>query len=339
MHWVLWVLAFGVINIPIVTLLADRILDVPAHKVIRYVWLPGAVVLAVVLVIAWATDPPLLELLKWGLFGGLVATAALDIVRLFGLHVLKAFPVDMPQVFGMLSLGLGPRLQEHMIAGLVARMAEADAGMQRKMLAERLTSMARLPEPVRVSVVRGMRKGLSVLPEEKRLGIMQIQMALLAELPGDVRRPVMQAMDLAMGDGAVPSYAQPRGMPRIPMHVARELMTPAIPKAAAEAGVSMGAVLLAGYGWHLLNGLGFGLAYTLLFGAGTWWLVFAWGIFIWAGMMLAMPVMMPTIKFPMPGFLIVPFVAHLVMAVPIGYYALQIIAAPPSASLFGFLFR
>lgn len=339
MHWILWTAAFVIINIPILTLLADRILGVPAHRVIRYVWLPGAIVLAAVLLVARAADPSLLELLKWGLFGGFVATVALDAVRLFGHHALRAFPVDMPEVFGMLSLGLGPKMQEHMIAGLVGRMAEADAGTQRRMLAERLTAMARLPEPVRVSVVRAMRKGLGALPEEKRLGLMQTQMGLLAELSGDVRRPVMRAMDLAMSDGMVPSYAQPRGMPRIPMQVARELMAPAIRKAASEAGTTMRAVLLAGYGWHLLNGLGFGLAYTLLFGTGTWWLAFAWGIFIWAGMMLAMPVMMPMIRFPMPGFLVVPFIAHIVMAAAIGYYALRVSAAAGASSLLGALLR
>jgi len=336
---VLWALTFTIVNVPILTLLADRILAVPAHRVIRYVWLPGALALAAGLLIARVADPSLLELLKWGLIGGFVATVALDVVRLFGHHALRAFPVDMPQVFGMLSLGLGPKLQEHMIAGLVGRIAEAGAGMQRTMLAERLTAMARLPEPVRVSVVRAMRKGLSALPEEKRLGLMQTQMALLADLPSGVRRSVMQAMDQAMGDGVVPSYAQPRGMPKIPMLVARELMGPAIPKAAAEAGVSMRAVLLAGYTWHLLNGLGFGLAYTLLFGSGTWWLAFAWGIFIWAGMMILMPVMMPVIDFPMPGFLVVPFIAHVVMAVPIGYYALLASPAAHGASLLGSLIR
>ncbi len=49
----------------------------------------------------------------------------------------------------------------------------------------------------------------------------------------------------------------------------------------------------------------------------------AWGLFIWAGMMVAMPIMMPAIRFPMPGFLVVPFVAHVVMAGPIGYFALE----------------
>ncbi len=339
MHWVLWAAAFTIINIPILTLLADRMLAVPAPKVIKYVWVPGAAVLGAVLLITRAADPPLLELFKWGVLGGVGASVALDIIRLFGHHVLKAFPVDMPQDFGILALGLGPRLQENMMARLVGRMALAEPEMQRQMLSERLIGMARLPEPVRVSVVRAMRKGLSTLPEDQRLGLMQTQMTLLAELPTDVRRPVMRAMDLAMSNKFVPTYAQPRGMPKIPMNVARELMAAALPKAAAEAGVSQGTVLLVGYGWHLLNGLGFGLAYTLLFGPGAWWLVFAWGIFIWAGMMITMPIMMPVIKFPMPGFLVVPFIAHIVMAVPIGYYALKASAAATAASLLGFLFR
>lgn len=116
-------------------------------------------------------------------------------------------------------------------------------------------------------------------------------------------------------------------------------MGAAIPRTAEEAGGSHSTALLVGYGWHLLNGLGFGLAYTLLFGAGTWWLAFAWGIFIWAGMMATMPIMMPVIKFPMPGFLVVPFAAHIVMAVPIGYYALKASEAANVAGLLGFLFR
>lgn len=339
MHWVLWILVFSLINIPILTLLADRILAVPARRVITSVWVPGTVMLAGLLLIAAVGDRPLLELLQWGVLGGLVATIALDVVRLFGHHVLKAFPVDMPQVFGMLAPGLGSNLQEHMIAALVTRIADSSPEVQRQMLRERMTAMVRLPEPVRVAVVRGMQKGLGALPEEKRSPLIQTQVALLAELPGEIRRPVMRAMDLARTDGARPVYAQPRGMPKVPMHVARELLAAALPGAAAEAGVSRARVLLTGYGWHLLNGLGFGVAYTLLVGPGTWGLALAWGIAIWGGMMLLMPVMMPLIRFPMPGFLVVPFVAHIVMAVPIGYFALQASPAAAAASLLGAVLR
>lgn len=339
MHWILWVLSFLIINIPILTLIADRILAVPANRAVGYIWFPAAIVLAVVLQNARVSDPGLLELFLWGSLGGALATVGLDIVRLFGHHVLKAFPADMPRIFGILALGLGPRLQENIIAGMVGRLAAADPGSRRGMLAERLAAMAKLPDPVRVSVARAMRKGLGALPEEQRLALMETQMSVLAELPAEVRRPVMQAMDLAMADRAAPAYAQPRGMPRIPMHVARGILDSAIPQTAAEAGVPMWYVLLVGYGWHLLNGLGFGLAYMLLFAPGAWWLAFAWGIFIWAGMMVTMPLMMPAVGFPMPRFLVVPFIAHIVMAAPIGYYGFRASEAAVTASLLGFLFR
>jgi hypothetical protein len=334
MHWVLWALVFASINVPILTLLADRILGVPAPRVIRYGWLPAAAALGLALAVNSARDGALVQLVAWGAVGGLVATGALDVVRLFGHHVLRAFPVDMPQVFGMLALGLGPRLQEHMIAGLVAHLASVDPETRRRMMAERLEALGRLPEPVRVSVVRGMRRGVSALAEGQRLEILQTQMSLLAELPAESRRAVMRAMDLAGSDGVAPAYAQPRGMPRIPMHLARRILADALPRAAAEAGVSRAAVLLVGYGWHVLNGVGFGIAYTLLVGSGSWPLAVAWGIVIWAGMMVTMPVMMPTIRFPMPGFLVVPLLAHLAMAVPIGYYA-RFAAGATAASLLG----
>ncbi len=339
MVWILWAVVFGVINLPIVTLLADRILAVPAPRVIRYGWLPGVVVLGVAVVLGGRATPGLLELLQWGAVGGALATVGLDVVRLVGHHVLRAFPADMPRIFGLLALGLGPRLQENMIAGMVGRIAALEPSVQRTMLAERLTAMARLPEAVRAGVARAMRKGLSVLPEERRLALVQTQMALLAELPGPVRRSILRAMDLATSDGTGPPYAQPRGMPRIPMHLARELLDVALPTTAAEAGVSQLVVLLVGYAWHLLNGLGFGAAYTLLFGRGSWALAFGWGLFIWAGMMVLMPVMMPTIRFPLPRFLVVPFVAHVVMAVPIGYAALLASPAAHAASLVGGLMR
>ncbi len=335
MHWVLWAVAFAAVHLPIVTLLADRILDVPAPRVIRSLWVAGAAALALVVGVARGRDPLLLEVLLWGAVGGLVATAALDVVRLFGHHVLRAFPVDMPQVFGMLALGLGPRLQEQTVAALVGHLAEVDPPTRRQMMHHRLVALARLPEPVRVAVVRGMRAGLAALPDDRRVEVVQTQMSVLADLPAEVRRPVMRAMDLAAADDTAPVYAQPRGLPRIPMDLARRLLAVALPRAMAAAGVSRARVLLAGYGWHVLNGVGFGVAYTLLFGAGAWWLALAWGLFIWAGMMVTMPVMMPTIAFPMPRFLAVPFVAHVVMAVPIGYYAQKITAAATAASLLG----
>lgn len=56
-------------------------------------------------------------------------------------------------------------------------------------------------------------------------------------------------------------------------------------------------------------------------------------------MMVAMPVMMPAIRFPMPRFLVVPFVAHVVMAGPIAFFALRASDLAHAASLLGALLR
>jgi hypothetical protein len=334
MEVVSWAVAFLAVNVPILTLLADRMLDVPAPQVIRWTWLPAGVALAAVVVRGAASPSGLAELVGWGALGGAVATVALDAVRLFGHHVLRAFPVDMPRVFGLLALGLGPRLQENVVAEMVKHLVGAEAGVRRTMLEERLRALAALPEPVRAAVVRGMRKGLEALLPEQREALVQTQLEVLASLPGDVRRSVLRAMDLAAA-GAGEVYRQPRGLPRVPMDLAREFLSVAVPRTAAEAGVAWGNVLLVGYGWHLLNGLGFGMAYTLLFGRGDGWLALAWCLFIWAGMMVVMPIMMPTIRFPMPRFLMVPFLAHVVMAGPIGYFAGKASDLAHAASLLG----
>lgn len=335
MEWIWWAVLLVLANLPIATLLLDRIFGVPAPQLIRFGWLPGAFVLAGVLAWSAATRQPVLDLVVWGAVGGFVATVALDIGRLTGLHVFRAFPVDMPQVFGVLALGLGPHLQENGIAAMVRHLADKDPEAQQELLAERLVGLGRLPEPVRVAVIRAMRKGLASLPEPQRHELMATQMSLLSTLPSEARQTVMRAMDLAMTDRAQPVYQQPRGMPKVPMDTARELLAEALPQTLAEAGLPHAAVLLAGYGWHLLNGLGFGVTYTLLFGHGTWALALAWGLFIWAGMMVTMPIMMPTIRFPMPRFLVVPFIAHVVMAGPIGYFAFSASREAHRASLVG----
>ena len=65
------------------------------------------------------------------------------------------------------------------------------------------------------------------------------------------------------------------------------------------------------------------------FGRGSWALAFGWGIFIWLVMNVSMPRMMTVIRFPRT-FPVVPLLAHLAMAVPIGYFALTFVS--PSAS-------
>lgn len=77
-----------------------------------------------------------------------------------------------------------------------------------------------------------------------------------------------------------------------------------------------GKVMLWGYVWHFLNGIAFGLAYTLLFGAGHWLIALGLGLTIWVLMMLVMPGLMMGAQVPKSTF-ITALIAHIAMAVPL----------------------
>lgn len=319
MNWPLWIAIFVSLGAPVGILIADRALDVPARALFKVWGLPSLALFLGGTLYALAAGDPIWTLVLWGLVGGILGTVALDIVRLTGVR-LGAFPADMPMIFGVISLGLAPKLQRNMVAQMVAQLAELPEEQRRMMMAERLKALARLRESLRVAVVAGMQRGLARLPGEKRQAVMGTQMGLLAELPGKDRRAVMMAMDKAMADGAGPVYGQFRGMPKVPMATFRAFLERAFPETLKEAGVSRGQAARRGYLWHFIIGSTFGMTYTLLFGQGSWPLAFGWGIFVWASMMVAMPPMMPMIRWPR-WFPIVPFIAHLAMAVPIGIFA------------------
>ncbi|MBI4259210.1 MAG: hypothetical protein HY658_01470, partial [Actinobacteria bacterium] len=161
------------------------------------------------------------------------------------------------------------------------------------------------------------------------------QMQILTSLPDETRMTLMQAMDEAAGGVDRVPYSQPRGLPKIPMATFRRLAAGAFPDTFEETGTSRAKVALWGYAWHFVIGTSFGIMYTMLAGDGTWGLAFAWGTFVWLGMMVAMPPMMPAIRFP-KWFPAWPLLAHLVMAVPIAAVALAWISRVDAnaASLF-----
>jgi len=320
MNWPLWIVIFVSLGAPVGILVADRALDIPARTLFKVWGIPSLILFLGGTLYALITGDPIFRLVLWGFVGGVLGTVALDIVRLIGVR-LGAFPADMPMIFGLISMGLAPALQRNVMAQMVAHLSDLPEERRRMMMGPRLQAIARLREPLRVAVVASMQRGLGRLPERKRQAVMSTQMELLSKLPGEERRAIMTAMDKAMSDGAPLVYAQPRGLPKIPMTLARRFMDRAIPETIKEAGVSHGEVALRGYLWHFIIGSTFGMTYTLLFGPGSWPLAFAWGVFVWAAMMIAMPPMMPMIGFPWAWFPIVPLIAHLAMAVPIGYFA------------------
>ncbi len=95
-------------------------------------------------------------------------------------------------------------------------------------------------------------------------------------------------------------------------------------------------VRVAGYLWHAINGISFGIGYALLAGRGNWGLAIIWGIFVWLAMMVAMPAMMPVLRFP-GWFPVVPLIAHLAMIVPYLALTVWVSNAADGASLIGWL--
>lgn len=335
MDWLLWILALVSLGVPVGSLTIDRIFGIPARLQWKVWGIPSLIAFLVALFGGLASGNGVAELILWGIVSGLLATAALDVVRLFGHHVLHAFPLDMPQMFGTIAYGLAPQLQRNVMGQMVKFLSEVPEAQRRMMLAERLRAIAGLREPLRLAVVGAMQRGLAQLPEDRRQKVMGTQMGLMAELAPEQRRALLAAMDAAMAGKAQPVYAQPRGLPQIPMQLVRRFMAVALPQTWREAGLSPAQPILAGYVWHFVIGATFAITYNLLFGHGTWALAFGWGAFVWLAMMIAMPPMMPLIKFPW-WFPIVPFIAHMAMAIPIGYIALNFLSpAAHAASLLG----
>lgn len=333
MDWLPAAITFVLIGAPTAALMLDRIKGYPAPRFFKTQGVLAAVAFVAILAYLLYVHNPASSLILWGAAGGLVATVALDIVRLAGVK-LGQFPMDMPQMFGAMALGVAPRIPKNVMASMVSMISELPDGERRRMLEPRVRAIATLPDNEREGFLSMMLSGIQRLPPEKRQAVMGTQIAILSQLPGKERQSILRTMDKLLAANPTPlvsgAFAPDapfrRGvMPKIPMRIFRELAPKALPMAAQEAQVSMSRIILVGYLWHFINGATYGMAYTLLFGRGSWPLAFAWGTFVWLVMMVGMPKMMPMIKLPYPRFMIVPLLAHWAMAVPIGYFALNFI--------------
>lgn len=315
-NWVLWVPAFVTIGVPIVILLADRVLDLPAPRLFRWVGIPAVALFTAVTIVAGVRGDPLFTLILIGVIGALLGSVLLDVVRLIGVHVFKAFPLDMPMVFGLIWLGLMQRMQGNMMARMVELTAALPPDERQRALETRVNRIASLSPTSRDKVVRAMVYGLGRLDPQRRQEMLTTQMGILANLEPQHRVAMMQAMDRAMTSADDGAYGQPWGMLRIPLPQFRSMADVALHRTAREAGTSLVTIGLAGYFWHFLNGISLIAPYALIFGPGNWPLAPAWGVFIWLGMMAAMPFMMRMLHFP-GWFPIIPFIAHIAMMVPI----------------------
>ena len=309
MVWWLFLLLLGLTAIPSFLLMADRILDVDSHDVIRRWGMPYLVVSAGALVVAGLNGGDYIELVTWGALAGLLGTITLDIVRLIGLKA-GAFPLDMPIMFGLMSLGEA-RLLQSRVMGQVLQNA-VDSGTIKEFVGERIKRIPTLPETQRVNAVAAMMGAIATLDDSTRQEVNEAQLATMGSLDSESRQTLMTAMDAA---GITERPGQPRGLPRVPFTVFRAAASRGIGLLQNSHRSLMRRALRAGYFWHAVNGVSFGVAYALLFGQGNVGWAIAWGVFVWAAMTVAMPAMMPVLKLP-AWFPIVPLVAHIAMIVP-----------------------
>ncbi len=346
MNWLVWLLTFGLIGAPTAALMLDRIRGYPATKFIKTQGLPALIALVLLLIYMYVSRDPILNLLVWGTVGGLLGTVALDVVRLLGVKR-GAFPMDMPQMFGSMALGSAPYLPKHVMANMVAMLAKMPDEARREMMEPRISAIANMPASERRMFLGMMQNGLMKLSQSERDPVVKTQIGIISSLPPNNRIALMETMDQLMAGGIltspppnpVPAFRAGL-MPKFSMRIFRRLVESAVPMAAKEKGVTWNQVLFTGYLWHFINGATYGVAYTLLFGHGSWLLAFAWGTFVWLVMMAGMPKMMPMVQLPYPRFMIVPLLAHWAMMVPIGFFALSfVIPGAANNSLFGSIFN
>ncbi|MDE1852842.1 MAG: hypothetical protein KGI38_03735 [Thaumarchaeota archaeon] len=345
-NWPLWVLALLSIGAPSAILTLDRAKDIQASGLMKKMGLPAFVLFILLLGYSYAVGDPIFTLLVWGAVGGLLGTITLDAVRLTGLR-LRAFPLDMPVMFGLMSLGIAPKLPRHVMANMVATASAMPDEKRMEMMEPRIRAMSELAPPERKLFMSMMLDGINRLPGERKDRMFKTQLEVISSLPEEKRLAMMRTMDeLTMGvrdPGGLSAPVSPmavfrRGaMPMLSLSMGRDLLAKAIPETLNEEGATLGKVRAAGYAWHFVNGATYGMAFTLLFGMGSWPWVLAWGLFVDLVMMVGMPPMMPMIRLPYPRFLVVPYLAHLAMAVPIGYFALSYVSpiAAAAGSLLG----
>ncbi|MBI3049053.1 MAG: hypothetical protein HYY76_12170 [Acidobacteria bacterium] len=325
-HCLLLLAALATLAPPVFALVADRILGLPA-RIVLALSLPSLAALGGIFLYTRRRQREVSRLILCGLIGGLLGTVALDAVRLVGVQ-LGAFPMDMPRMFGIIAAGKAPQFQTNTMATLVRFIADMPEEQRTIEMTERLKFLASVDETSRRAFMGAMLKGLLALPNEKRAMMVETQAELITtELLADEARAVSESMSAIMAGTPTPAQF-PSGIelflrvPQVPMAVFRRAADVSYPETLEDTGSSDRRVAVLGYLWHFNIGATFGISYTLLFGSGSWPLALGWGGFVWLAMMVVMPVMMPMIDFPW-WFVVTPFVAHMAMAIPIGWVSLR----------------
>ena len=109
--------------VPSQMLLLDVFGKLPAPKSLRFIGVPAVAAFVGLLFISFSSRSILFGAVTLGIFAGLLATLALDSVRIPG-FLLRWMPMDLPMRFGTMILGLDTRLKLRVMSAVMGHVNE-----------------------------------------------------------------------------------------------------------------------------------------------------------------------------------------------------------------------
>ncbi|MEE9237598.1 MAG: hypothetical protein V3U52_07405 [Thermoplasmata archaeon] len=116
-------LTLAVVAVPSQMLLLDLLGKLPATKTLRFVGVPALVVFVLLLLFFSTSNSVLLGAVALGIAAGLLATLALDSIRIPG-YLLRWMPMDLPMRFGTMILGLDKKLKLRVMSSVLSNVNE-----------------------------------------------------------------------------------------------------------------------------------------------------------------------------------------------------------------------
>ncbi len=140
-------LTLALAAVPSQMLLLDLLGKMPAARTLRIAGVPAFVVFIALLSLFFSSDRVLFGAVTLGIGAGLLATLALDSVRIPG-YLLRWMPMDLPMRLGTMVLGLDTKLKLRVMSGVLGRVNEQ---LQRGVPATEMVNEVGFPKlPMRV---------------------------------------------------------------------------------------------------------------------------------------------------------------------------------------------
>ncbi len=135
-------LTLGAAAVPSQMLLLDVLGKLPAPRTLRFIGVPAFIVFIVLLSFFATSHSVLFAAVTLGIAAGVLATLALDSIRIPG-YLFGWMPMDLPMRFGTMVLGLDPKLKLHVMSRVMSHVTEQ---LQHGVPADRLMNEKGFPK-------------------------------------------------------------------------------------------------------------------------------------------------------------------------------------------------